>query len=159
LLFELDTVTVHLPSYSPGVHRITESVTPDDLDLDPELFSAPLNLSLVLDRHDSYLQFVFNVETEVRLECDLCLTHYVHTLDVHSPMLYVLGHVPGGGEVDDPEISYVPPQTVELDISKDLRDFVILSMPERHLCKEDCRGLCPNCGVDLNTETCRCAES
>jgi uncharacterized protein len=37
-----------------------------------------------------------------------------------------------------------------------LREQVLLSLPARTLCREDCKGLCPGCGRDLNTETCTC---
>jgi len=44
----------------------------------------------------------------------------------------------------------------ELDISKLLWDEVILNLPLQVLCNEDCKGLCPNCGINLNVETCNC---
>jgi uncharacterized protein len=149
---------IHLPSYLPGVHRIAESVQPSDIDLDIEIFSNPIETNLVLDRHDPYLQVKFIAECRIRLECDRCLTSYDYLLTIDAPMLYVLGRSPGDGEVDDPGISYLPASTVDLDVSRDLRDFVILALPERHLCKEECLGLCPNCGVDLNVETCQCRQ-
>lgn len=37
-----------------------------------------------------------------------------------------------------------------------LREDVLLSLPTKVLCKEDCKGLCPQCGVNLNEETCTC---
>jgi uncharacterized protein len=40
-----------------------------------------------------------------------------------------------------------------------LREQVLLSLPARTLCKADCKGLCPHCGVDRNTQTCTCAEA
>ena len=44
-----------------------------------------------------------------------------------------------------------------LDLDDLVREEVLLAMPYKPLCKSDCRGLCPHCGVDLNTETCQCA--
>jgi len=40
-----------------------------------------------------------------------------------------------------------------------LREQVLLSLPVRTLCREDCKGLCPRCGTNLNIETCTCEES
>ncbi len=154
LLFEFGKVKIHLPTYPPGVHRIAETVEARELDLDPEVFAAPVHTLLKLDRHDPYLQFDFGVDTIVRLECDRCLTTFEHPLSVHAPMLYVLGRSAAAGEPDDPEIAYVPANTVDLDITRDLRDFIILAIPGKHLCKEDCKGLCPVCGADLNMQTC-----
>lgn len=44
----------------------------------------------------------------------------------------------------------------ELDAGELLRDVFILNMDSKHLCSEDCKGLCPGCGVDMNVAKCRC---
>ena len=46
----------------------------------------------------------------------------------------------------------------ELDLTDAVRDSLVLELPIRFLCKEDCKGLCPVCGTDLNTGTCTCRE-
>ena len=45
-----------------------------------------------------------------------------------------------------------------LDAGELLRDVFILELDSKHLCSEDCKGLCPGCGVDLNVEQCRCKK-
>lgn len=44
----------------------------------------------------------------------------------------------------------------EVDISEDIRSELLLELPMILLCDEACRGLCPECGCDLNRETCSC---
>ena len=44
----------------------------------------------------------------------------------------------------------------EVDISDDVRDELLIELPMNPLCKEDCKGLCPVCGADLNKKKCRC---
>ncbi len=44
----------------------------------------------------------------------------------------------------------------ELDVSEDIRVEMLLVLPINILCSEDCRGLCPHCGCDLNVESCDC---
>ncbi len=46
----------------------------------------------------------------------------------------------------------------ELDADELLRDVFVLAMDSKHLCSEDCKGLCPGCGADLNSEPCRCKK-
>jgi uncharacterized protein len=79
-------------------------------------------------------------------------------IKAETPMLYVLGKAGGGDDVDDADVLYIPPSTVDLDISADLRDLLILTVSGQHVCKEDCLGLCPTCGVNLNLETCKCKQ-
>ena len=44
----------------------------------------------------------------------------------------------------------------DLDINSDLREEVILNLPMKVLCIPDCKGICPGCGVNLNTDQCKC---
>ncbi|MCK5492066.1 MAG: DUF177 domain-containing protein [Candidatus Omnitrophica bacterium] len=45
-----------------------------------------------------------------------------------------------------------------LDLYDDLREEILLNYPIKLLCKSDCKGLCSNCGIDLNLEKCGCSE-
>jgi uncharacterized protein len=49
-------------------------------------------------------------------------------------------------------------QGEEIDISELVRETLVLAEPLKSLCKETCRGLCPNCGADLNTADCNCVR-
>ncbi|MGH9586596.1 MAG: YceD family protein [Acidobacteriaceae bacterium] len=55
---------------------------------------------------------------------------------------------------DEAEIGYY--QESGLLLEDVLREQVLLSLPPRTLCREDCKGLCPRCGCNLNSETCAC---
>lgn len=46
----------------------------------------------------------------------------------------------------------------KLDLTDAVRDALLLELPYRFLCKEDCRGLCPDCGTNLNLGSCTCRE-
>lgn len=46
----------------------------------------------------------------------------------------------------------------QIDIGKALRDNIILNLPMKQLCSEDCKGLCFRCGKNLNEEDCSCTE-
>lgn len=46
----------------------------------------------------------------------------------------------------------------EIDLLKTVSEFAFSAMPSKHLCKEDCKGLCPKCGQNLNVKSCSCAE-
>ena len=43
-----------------------------------------------------------------------------------------------------------------LEIDNDVREELLLNFPMKVLCKSDCKGICPECGVDLNKEQCSC---
>ena len=58
---------------------------------------------------------------------------------------------------EDLGLSYY--STEEIDLTPLIQEQVMLALPTRPLCHENCRGLCPSCGVDLNKETCACSTS
>ena len=57
-------------------------------------------------------------------------------------------------EEDDLETSYYRDEVIDLD--ELMREQFYLALPMKPLCREDCRGLCPQCGVNLNSGTCDC---
>jgi uncharacterized protein len=60
-------------------------------------------------------------------------------------------------ELLDPlEVQVVPQGVSVLDITDDVRQTAILSVPLKLLCHTGCRGLCPQCGKNLNDESCAC---
>jgi uncharacterized protein len=58
---------------------------------------------------------------------------------------------------DETEIGYYDESGLRLEDA--VREQVLLSLPGRTLCREDCKGLCPECGVNRNTTGCKCAET
>lgn len=58
---------------------------------------------------------------------------------------------------DETEIGYY--EKSGLSLEDVVREQVLLSLPGRTLCKEDCKGLCPRCGQNLNLATCSCGEA
>jgi len=51
-----------------------------------------------------------------------------------------------------------PSEGKKLDISRALNDNIILNLPMKHLCSEQCRGLCSKCGANLNEVQCGCSD-
>jgi uncharacterized protein len=101
------------------------------------------------------------VATSIELACARCLEPVVQNVDRTFDLLYrPLGSDAGKEEMSvtavDAEIGYYQGNGLELEDA--LREQVILALPLRALCREDCKGLCPQCGTNLNTEQCSCAE-
>lgn len=71
------------------------------------------------------------------LECSRCLRRH------HEPFSVLL------------EETY-PLDREEIDLSETMRQDLLLSVPSRSLCAPDCRGLCPQCGTELNQGPCHC---
>ncbi|HXY29520.1 MAG TPA: DUF177 domain-containing protein [Gemmatimonadaceae bacterium] len=67
--------------------------------------------------------------------------------------------VEAGDEIgDDPDTYRLPPRAQEVDLRPAIREQWLLAAPAFVLCREDCKGLCPRCGADLNAGPCTCAS-
>ena len=93
------------------------------------------------------------LESEAELDCDRCLTPLKHQLAVElGELLY---YPPRLGS--DPSESV--PETGILDLRPLVREHFLLGMPMHALCRSDCKGLCPECGGNLNETNCEHLET
>jgi len=92
--------------------------------------------------------------------CDRCLQAVPFAVAESFNLVYIPVEAERAhkGEIElhgkDLEFSYY--ENEELDVDQLIRDQLELALPVRVLCQADCRGLCPQCGADLNVETCQC---
>jgi len=92
------------------------------------------------------------LRTTVRTACRRCLTPVTIGVDQDVQALFTAG----ADEGEDPSVYPLPARATELDLRPVIREELILAVPAYTVCREDCRGICPRCGVDLNTGSCSC---
>jgi uncharacterized protein len=94
-----------------------------------------------------------HLEGDVTMECRRCLEDArAHvTGDEH-----VIFADADDEETDDPDVYRLAPQAQEIDLRPVVREQWLLAVPAYVLCREDCQGLCPSCGADLNLGNCDC---
>ena len=69
---------------------------------------------------------------------------------------HVIFAEPDESNEDDPDIYLIDPNGYELDLRPAIREQWLLAQPRFVLCRDDCQGLCPRCGADLNQGPCGC---
>lgn len=84
-------------------------------------------------------------------ECRRCLTAV--TVPVRDDAHFFFAEA-DTDEADDPDVYLIDPRDAQLDIRPAIREQWLLSAPAFALCREDCQGLCPQCGADRNTTDC-----
>lgn len=103
------------------------------------------------------------VHAQVEISCDRCLRPVAGPLEVEFEESFVPqpAAVREGEETelgsDDLLVSFYEGESVDVD--ELVREQVLLSLPTRFVCAEECKGLCPKCGADLNTEPCDCPRT
>lgn len=93
-----------------------------------------------------------SLSAEIATECSRCLTA------VRAPITAEVGALFSEDDLaaDDPDAYLLPPNAMEVDLRPAVREELVLAVPAYVLCREDCRGLCPQCGKDLNAGPCGC---
>ena len=95
-----------------------------------------------------------SVHTVVRGECRRCLTEVLDEVDIQVNAA-VFSTDPDAA--DDPEFYPLPERPIQVDVAEAVREELALAIKtELLLCREDCAGLCPRCGADLNAGPCAC---
>ena len=101
-----------------------------------------------------------SLQTSVELSCDRCLGPVPIPVNVDFAANFVRpGELTAEAKElqdEDLEVSVFDGDSVDLD--ELAREQILLALPARQLCREDCRGLCPSCAKNLNAESCDCAS-
>ena len=122
---------------------------------------GPVELSMDVQKLGDHA-FAVTGQVQARLEadCGRCLDPFVVPVDAPFELRYVpftenLGE--GEREVGDDDLTTAYYRDGMLDLIELLREQFVLTLPMKPLCREACRGLCPQCGTNLNKTQCDCA--
>lgn len=132
--------------------------------------------SIEIGRIDDQLHLEGNIYIDLHPVCDRCLDPFLYQL--HVPIKMNLAPLHDSKEEksrkrffrgeqnqqeDEIELSKADLEFSfykgsEIDLQEILKEHMVLALPLRFLCREDCKGLCPNCGTNLNQKTCTCSS-
>ena len=99
----------------------------------------------------SRFYFSGHIEGEAVVPCRRCLTDVDVNLREEAHFIY---SSEGEDSEDDPDVYPFDANAPKLDLRPAVRESWLLAVPAYVLCREDCKGLCATCGIDLNTGTC-----
>ncbi len=125
----------------------------------------PVDLAFTIHKDQDRFRLVGTLATTLELRCSRCLEPF--PLPVRTS--FDLRYLPEGtampeatdaedGELDEDDASETFYRNDEIDLGELIREHFYLALPMKPLCREDCKGLCPHCGTNLNVETCQCQE-
>ncbi|RLB02093.1 MAG: hypothetical protein DRG55_03700 [Deltaproteobacteria bacterium] len=123
--------------------------------------ASPVRGKLSLKREKRGVVIRGDFRCTVFIRCARCLKEFELPISEDFESLYLhIRYAPQEDEVElsakDMEVGFLREETVEVE--EILRERIWLSIPMKPLCKEDCRGLCPTCGKDLNEGDCGCPK-
>ncbi len=113
-------------------------------------FIGPVILKGVVQNRAGVVTICYSAELTINAECDRCLGSFERGFSFDYE--HVLVRALNGSDNDE----YIVTENDNLDMDELAVTDVLLQMPTKLLCKEDCKGLCPTCGADLNVSDCGC---
>lgn len=115
-------------------------------------FTTPINISGEVQNSSGIVSLNVKVAFNYCHPCDRCMS------EVNKSFEYLFKHalVTENDNISDNDCIVL--DEFKLDLDKLITDDLLLELPSKILCNDDCKGLCPNCGENLNEGSCDCAK-
>ncbi len=128
--------------------KLNDNVGPDAADV-----------SLTISRIKKIVLVEGSIKMVMSLKCGRCLNDFSSPLDLmfseeYNPVEEISNE--DAHELTDAEMGLGFYQNDEIDLVDLVEEQILLEIPMKPLCKEDCAGICSKCGQDLNVKTCEC---
>jgi uncharacterized protein len=100
------------------------------------------------------------IKARIYAPCDRCLNEVTIPVEIPFDLFYAPADASadqaGERELRERDLDFAVYENDQIDLDELVLEQLELSLPSRVLCREECRGLCPQCGADLNVEQCEC---
>jgi uncharacterized protein len=146
---------INVSNLAQGVHTFSLEVAPADLELQ-QSYTSVIKAEVTIEK--GLRQMLLDVRipgVDGCFLCDRCAEEFTKSISCSYRKVYVTRDTDAAGFQGD-DIEIISPETSIIDLSDDVRDALLLAIPLKNLCREDCAGLCARCGKNLNTVQCDC---
>jgi uncharacterized protein len=140
--------------------RFEQVYSPGQFGTDDEFrVVAPITLGVDIFKDKDQFRLAGRVQTTLELPCSRCLEPFTMPIDQAFDLRYQ-PHAQNTGEgereIEEDDLTTAFYENDEIDLGQLMREQFYLSLPMKPLCRDDCKGLCPNCGANRNATTCEC---
>jgi uncharacterized protein len=116
------------------------------------IVKSPIGVDARIMNSGDYMLIKGNIKADFVLKCSRCLEKFDYVLETDFEEKISNKHV----DENDEEIIYFEGDSI--DITDIIINNILLSLPMKHVCREDCKGLCPHCGKNVNMHDCDCFQ-
>jgi uncharacterized protein len=153
-----------LTRYRQPVSRFDRTFEPGEVgdEADAYRVAAPVQLGFDIQKDKDRFRLVGRITTELELPCSRCLEPFRMPVDAPFDLRYLPASeaaTEADREVEDEDLEVSYYRDDQVDLGELIREQFYLALPMKPLCVDSCRGLCPQCGTNLNTGTCDCAPA
>lgn len=133
-------------------YDLKEAFPPLQIGTDLLTYKEPVHVQLQVSSTGKSLLVRGQIHACLNVECSRCLKKFTYPMDLPYEDEWV---VAAQATEEQKEDDFVFAKD-EIEIGERITEQIILALPMKFLCSEDCRGLCPKCGQDLNLQECSC---
>ena len=153
-----------LTRYRQPQTRLSRTFQPEEVAQPGDAYRivAPVVVDVEIHKDKERFRLAGTARTELELPCSRCLEPFRFPVDAsfdqrYLPATEMTTQDERQLQEDDVDISYY--RDDQIDVNELLREQFYLALPMKPLCGEACKGLCTQCGINLNTGTCTCAPA
>ena len=143
--------------------HVDRTFQPADFSADEEYtVAAPVHLVMDVHKDGDAYRVTGRVQTRLRLACGRCLEPFEVPVDSPFELRYVPEAAAGADderEVAEDDLTTAFYKEDAIDLGELMHEQFVLALPMKPLCSEDCKGLCVQCGTNLNKASCDCAPA
>ncbi|MBX7173542.1 MAG: DUF177 domain-containing protein [Pyrinomonadaceae bacterium] len=149
---------IDLTKLSEGRKDFDETIQVD-LDEESVRLLEPCRIFGELKKGIVQVDVAGKIIAKVEMECSRCLTPVESTLEISFKVSYITEeHYTNekDSELHGEELEISIYDGEKIDLTDLAREQILLNLPAQTFCSENCQGLCPKCGANLNQKTCDC---
>ena len=147
---------INISNLSEGIHEYSFEAEASKIDINEQV-QGIVWINAKLDKSLRQIFLKSEILAEGVFVCDRCLEEFHRKLNTSYSMMYVQDNRSTVDIKKDGEIQVLSADTNYIDLDDDVRQCVLLAIPQKLLCREECNGLCPICGTNRNTGNCSCS--
>jgi len=153
-----------LTRYRKPLESFARTFQPAELGEEGEAYRivSPVGLEFEIHKDKEKFRLAGTAKAELELVCSRCVEPYRLVVDAPFDLRYLpasTASTEAEREVEDEDLETSYYRDDRIDVNELLREQFYLALPMKPLCRDDCRGLCPQCGTNLNASTCACAPA
>jgi uncharacterized protein len=152
-----------LTRYRQPVSQFGRTFQPSEVEQEGDAYRvvAPVSVDLEIHKDKDRFRLTGTAQTELELTCGRCLEPFRLPLESQIDVRYLPASelaTEDEREVAEEDLDTSYYRDDQIDLNELLREQFYLALPMKPLCRDDCAGLCSQCGTNLNTGTCQCTS-
>lgn len=124
-------------------------------------FLTPVEIAVDVRREPDHIRVEGVAGTRIKTACSRCLDEFETSLESRFTIFFREDDAEIAGEeveLSEKDLISSTYHGNEIDLNPEIAEQVVMEIPVKPLCREECKGLCPNCGADLNRGACTCGD-